>query len=109
MRWGPVERELRSAGTPLLAGVDEVGRGPLAQTANIFLGEIQVANAIAGIGVQRRLADGLRQARARRSGGPATPQRNQKEGQNMPVHNYQSTANTPAGRIGHRSKARNIG
>ena len=30
MRWGPVERELRSAGGLLLAGVDEVGRGPLA-------------------------------------------------------------------------------
>ncbi len=30
MRWGPVERELRSAGWLLLAGVDEVGRGPLA-------------------------------------------------------------------------------
>lgn len=30
MRWGPVERELRSAGSLLLAGVDEVGRGPLA-------------------------------------------------------------------------------
>ena len=30
MRWGPLERELRSAGGLLLAGVDEVGRGPLA-------------------------------------------------------------------------------
>jgi ribonuclease HII len=30
MRWGHVERELRSAGGLLLAGVDEVGRGPLA-------------------------------------------------------------------------------
>jgi len=30
MRWGPVERELRSAGGLLIAGVDEVGRGPLA-------------------------------------------------------------------------------
>ena len=30
MRWGPVEREIRSAGGLLLAGVDEVGRGPLA-------------------------------------------------------------------------------
>lgn len=30
MRWGPVERELRSAGGLLVAGVDEVGRGPLA-------------------------------------------------------------------------------
>lgn len=28
--WSPVERELRSAGGPLVAGVDEVGRGPLA-------------------------------------------------------------------------------
>lgn len=30
MRWGPVEREVRSAGGLLVAGVDEVGRGPLA-------------------------------------------------------------------------------
>lgn len=30
MRWGRVERELRSAGGLLIAGVDEVGRGPLA-------------------------------------------------------------------------------
>ena len=30
MRWGPVERDLRSAGGLLIAGVDEVGRGPLA-------------------------------------------------------------------------------
>src|SRR5690606_16919169 len=28
--WRPVERELRSAGGLLVAGVDEVGRGPLA-------------------------------------------------------------------------------
>lgn len=30
MAWSPVERELRSAGRLLVAGVDEVGRGPLA-------------------------------------------------------------------------------
>lgn len=30
MRWGAVERTLRSAGKLLVAGVDEVGRGPLA-------------------------------------------------------------------------------
>ncbi len=30
MRWGRVERELRSSGGLLVAGVDEVGRGPLA-------------------------------------------------------------------------------
>ena len=29
-RWSPLERELRAARGPLLAGVDEVGRGPLA-------------------------------------------------------------------------------
>jgi ribonuclease HII len=29
-RWGPLERELRAQHGPLLAGVDEVGRGPLA-------------------------------------------------------------------------------
>lgn len=29
-RWKPIERELRKAGGPLIAGVDEVGRGPLA-------------------------------------------------------------------------------
>lgn len=29
-RWSPLERELRAAHGPLLAGVDEVGRGPLA-------------------------------------------------------------------------------
>jgi ribonuclease HII len=30
MAWSPVERKLRSAGGLLVAGVDEVGRGPLA-------------------------------------------------------------------------------
>ena len=30
MAWSPVERDLRSAGGLLVAGVDEVGRGPLA-------------------------------------------------------------------------------
>ena len=29
-RWSPIERELRAARGPLIAGVDEVGRGPLA-------------------------------------------------------------------------------
>src|SRR5438045_7280925 len=29
-RWKPVERELRKTVGPLIAGVDEVGRGPLA-------------------------------------------------------------------------------
>ncbi|HEY6830409.1 MAG TPA: hypothetical protein VI259_26370, partial [Gemmatimonadaceae bacterium] len=29
-RWKPIERELRKAVGPLIAGVDEVGRGPLA-------------------------------------------------------------------------------
>jgi ribonuclease HII len=29
-RWKPIERELRAIGGPLIAGVDEVGRGPLA-------------------------------------------------------------------------------
>jgi len=29
-RWRPVERELRKTAGPLIAGVDEVGRGPLA-------------------------------------------------------------------------------
>ena len=29
-KWSAIERDLRSARGPLLAGVDEVGRGPLA-------------------------------------------------------------------------------
>ena len=29
-RWSPIERELRASGARLIAGVDEVGRGPLA-------------------------------------------------------------------------------
>jgi ribonuclease HII len=29
-RWSPIERELRKTAGPLIAGVDEVGRGPLA-------------------------------------------------------------------------------
>ena len=29
-RWKPIERELRKTAGPLIAGVDEVGRGPLA-------------------------------------------------------------------------------
>src|SRR3954471_1708384 len=30
MRWSTIERDLRNAHGPLIAGVDEVGRGPLA-------------------------------------------------------------------------------
>src|SRR3954453_12944886 len=30
VRWKPIERELRKTAGPLIAGVDEVGRGPLA-------------------------------------------------------------------------------
>ena len=30
VRWKPIERELRKTQGPLIAGVDEVGRGPLA-------------------------------------------------------------------------------
>src|ERR1700750_776700 len=29
-RWRPIERELRKTAGPLIAGIDEVGRGPLA-------------------------------------------------------------------------------
>src|ERR1700683_1281892 len=29
-RWSPIERELRQQYGPLIAGIDEVGRGPLA-------------------------------------------------------------------------------
>ena len=29
-RWKPIERDLRQTAGPLIAGVDEVGRGPLA-------------------------------------------------------------------------------
>src|SRR5689334_15251379 len=29
-RWSPIERDLRKGGATLIAGVDEVGRGPLA-------------------------------------------------------------------------------
>src|SRR6201996_3176435 len=29
-RWKPIERELRKTAGPLIAGIDEVGRGPLA-------------------------------------------------------------------------------
>lgn len=66
MRWGPVERELRSAGGLLVAGVDEVGRGPLAgpvvACAIIMRPDVATINGVAdskvvGASERERLAD----------------------------------------------------
>jgi ribonuclease HII len=56
-RWSSLERELRAAHGPLIAGVDEVGRGPLAgpvvACAVVMPPEVR---AIAGIDDSKRLA-----------------------------------------------------
>ena len=56
-RWCAIERELRAAGTTLIAGVDEVGRGPLAGPV-VACAVIMPpdARAIAGVDDSKRLA-----------------------------------------------------
>ena len=60
-RWSTVERDLRAAHGPHLAGVDEVGRGPLAgpvvACAVIMPGDVR---AIAGVDDSKQLAAGER-------------------------------------------------
>ena len=60
-RWSTVERDLRTAHGPHLAGVDEVGRGPLAgpvvACAVIMPGDVR---AIAGVDDSKQLAAGER-------------------------------------------------
>lgn len=55
-RWSPLERELRQAGVRLIAGVDEVGRGPLAGPV-VACAVIMPPNAraIAGVADSKRL------------------------------------------------------
>ena len=64
-RWCPIERDLRAAGTTLIAGVDEVGRGPLAGPV-VACAVIMPpdARAIAGVDDSKRLvaADRVRLA-----------------------------------------------
>jgi len=55
-RWSPIERDLRATGAPLIAGVDEVGRGPLAGPV-VACAVIMPpdARAIAGVDDSKRL------------------------------------------------------
>ena len=55
-RWSPLERDLRQAGVRLIAGVDEVGRGPLAGPV-VACAVIMPpdARAIAGVADSKRL------------------------------------------------------
>ena len=61
-RWRPIERELRKTAGPLIAGVDEVGRGPLAgpvvACAVIMPPDVR---AIAGVDDSKRLTAGARE------------------------------------------------
>jgi len=66
-RWSAVERSLRAEGARLIAGVDEVGRGPLAgpvfACAVIMPGE---ARAIAGVADSKQLSAAARERLARK-------------------------------------------
>ena len=61
-RWQPIERELRKTAGPLIAGVDEVGRGPLAgpvvACAVVMPPDLR---AIAGVDDSKRLSAAERQ------------------------------------------------
>ena len=61
-RWSPLEKELRQTRGPLLAGVDEVGRGPLAgpvvACAVVMLPD---ARAIRGVDDSKRLPAEVRE------------------------------------------------
>ncbi|HEY8851062.1 MAG TPA: hypothetical protein VIM36_02705, partial [Gemmatimonadaceae bacterium] len=65
-RWTTIERDLRAAKGPLLAGVDEVGRGPIAgpvvACAVIMPGDTR---AIAGVDDSKRLTHDQRVRLAR--------------------------------------------
>lgn len=61
-RWQPIERELRKTAGPLIAGVDEVGRGPLAGpvvACAVIMPPDQ--RAIAGVDDSKRLTADARQ------------------------------------------------
>ena len=61
-RWQPIERELRKTAGPLIAGVDEVGRGPLAGpvvACAVIMPPDQ--RAIAGVDDSKRLSADARQ------------------------------------------------
>ena len=66
-RWSSIERELRTTGGALIAGVDEVGRGPLAGPV-VACAVIMPpdARAIAGVDDSKRLAPAERERLARR-------------------------------------------
>ena len=66
-RWSSIERELRTTGGALIAGVDEVGRGPLAGPV-VACAVIMPpdARAIAGVDDSKRLAPVERERLARR-------------------------------------------
>ena len=66
-RWSAIERDLRQGGGPLIAGVDEVGRGPLAGPVVAFAVIMPPdARAIAGVDDSKRLDAAERVKLARR-------------------------------------------
>ena len=66
-RWSPLERELRRGGGALIAGVDEVGRGPLAgPVVACAVVMPPTARAIAGVDDSKRLAPAERERLAAR-------------------------------------------
>jgi len=66
-RWTTIERDLRASGVSLIAGVDEVGRGPLAGPV-VACAVIMApdARAIRGVDDSKRLAPAERERLARR-------------------------------------------
>lgn len=66
-RWSPVERELRQGGVRLIAGMDEVGRGPLAGPV-VACAVVMPPDArpIAGVADSKALDAGTRERLARR-------------------------------------------
>src|SRR5690348_2458309 len=66
-RWKPIERDLRGTVGPLIAGVDEVGRGPLAGPV-VACAVVMPPNvrAIAGVDDSKRLSPAERTKLARR-------------------------------------------
>ena len=66
-RWSSLERELRQARGPLLAGIDEVGRGPLAGPVVACAVVMPPdARAIRGVDDSKRLPAAQRETLARR-------------------------------------------
>lgn len=65
-RWSAIERSLRAQGARLVAGVDEVGRGPLAGPVVACAVIMPNARAIAGVEDSKRLTPAERERLARK-------------------------------------------